>query len=78
MTARYFSVSKWAGPFSEVAADEFETFRSLVAGVADEHRLDASIRRFNMLDLVFAAITVAFFSVALVYTLGCDRGIAAG
>ena len=31
-----------------------------------------------MLDLVFAAITVAFFALALAYTVACDRGIAVG
>ena len=31
-----------------------------------------------MLDLVFAAVTVAFFALALTYTVACDRGIAVG
>jgi hypothetical protein len=28
-----------------------------------------------MLDIAFAALTVAFFAIALVYTTLCDRGI---
>jgi len=30
-----------------------------------------------MLDVVFVAITIAFFVIALLYARGCDRGIGA-
>ena len=30
-----------------------------------------------MLDIVYVAITVAFFVIALAYTRACDRGIGA-
>jgi hypothetical protein len=31
-----------------------------------------------MLDVIYVAITVAFFVIALAYTRECDRGIGAG
>jgi hypothetical protein len=31
------------------------------------------MRRRNMVDLMFIALTIAFFAVAWVYALGCDR-----
>jgi hypothetical protein len=30
-----------------------------------------------MLDVIYVAITIAFFVIALAYTRGCDRGIGA-
>jgi len=30
-------------------------------------------RKETMLDIVFVAVTVAFFGIAWAYTLGCDR-----
>jgi len=76
-----------------LGADDVQEFKALVGGIADEFGFDATVRlhvgsfsvrlsrRSPILaavrDVVYIALIVAFFVIALAYTRACNRGIGA-
>jgi hypothetical protein len=76
-----------------LGADDVQEFKALVGGIADEFGFDATVRlhvgSFSVrlsrhapilaavLDVVYIALIVAFFVIALAYTRACNGGIGA-